>query len=86
MATVLAAIEQGDGRPLWELHEDPQQTVECDCGEGNQTDIVFGVGTAISCSDGDPVTDTPEELDAWFERLAAASSFADVWAIHVSCS
>jgi hypothetical protein len=84
MATALAAAEQGDGRPFWELGLDSEPEEECNSGAGTQN--IFETTTAIACTDGDPVSDSLEELNAWYEQLAATSSFADVLDIHVRCA
>jgi hypothetical protein len=84
MAAALAAAEQGDGRPFWELGLDSEEGEECSSGPGTQN--TFETATAIACTDGDPVSDSLEELNAWYQRLATTSSFADILDFHVRCA
>jgi hypothetical protein len=91
LATALAALERGDGAPLWAARDDPQQTNTCagpDAGAEQQAQFAFGgeATLAIGCSDGAPVLDSLDELQEWYEGNAKLSSFADVWPYRVLCA
>jgi hypothetical protein len=84
MAAALAAAEQGDGRPFWELV--PVLDVIEQCASGAGTQNALETLAAIACTDGDPVSDSLEDLNIWYEQLAATSSFADLLYVHVACA
>jgi len=88
-AEALAALEKNDGGPLLELRATFEPKLECDCPRvpaeplGSGSDALL----AIRCTDGLPVEDGVEELQAHFEKMAKLSSFADAWAFaHLECA
>jgi hypothetical protein len=92
LAHALAATERGNGRPMWELSQALKGKPEfrCHCGEDPEPETIF-LGPpeqelAVSCSDGDKVDDTVEDLQEHFERMAKMSSFAELWPIRIQCS
>lgn len=90
LAQALAALEKGDGGPMLQMGASGEQ-LQCDCPGNN--DAISGVlgleaQDAISCTDGTPVEDGLDQLQAFYEETAKKySSFADVWVSHrVRCA
>jgi hypothetical protein len=77
IAQGLAALENGDGSTLLSIVQQP--VFECDCSNDtvlfhlNNGEAVF----AIQCGDGAEVTDTLEELRAWYDNAAKTSKFVE---------
>ncbi|KDQ11946.1 hypothetical protein BOTBODRAFT_432647 [Botryobasidium botryosum FD-172 SS1] len=89
LADALAALEKNDGGPLLGLSTKLEEKLECDCPRTPVPELPGGSDAAlgIRCTDGAPVEDDLEELQAHFEKLGKLSSFADVWAgIHLECA
>jgi hypothetical protein len=91
LAAALAGLERGNGTLLWEGHSSLQgiRTLECACdGPTQQTQMAFQseMAIVIACTDGDPVHDSVKQLEAWYERNAKLTSYADVWSFRVSCA
>jgi hypothetical protein len=88
VASALAAVERGNGRPLWDMAKGKLINNKCDCGgawrlpSGRDDETTL----AIACSDGDVVDDSLDELREYFENLAQASSFAELWPPRLMCS
>jgi hypothetical protein len=91
LAHALAAVEHGNGRPLFELAqalEGKEFRCECDKDKEPETTAIDGRETtlAIACSDGDVVEDSVEELQKHYEGMAEMSSLAEFWGVRVQCS
>lgn len=85
LAEMLAALDDGNGLPAWNLQKAGRPTLKCDCS--GKTVVPLGdARIAIACSDGEPVTDTVEELQRHYEAVAQYSSFADIWTARTSCA
>ncbi|KAJ7864256.1 TAP-like protein-domain-containing protein [Mycena olivaceomarginata] len=88
IAQGLAALENGDGSILLSIVQQP--AFEYDCSNDtvpfhlNNGEAVF----AIQCGDGAEVTDTLEELRAWYDNAAKTSKFVEflVGSNRVSCA
>jgi hypothetical protein len=75
LARALADLEAGDAVHIAEYLGQPQYT--------NQPDA----GSAIICTDGDPVRDSTQEFASYYRNLSKLSSFAEVWGtIRLGCS
>jgi hypothetical protein len=87
VAAVLAALEQGDAGPLWQVLEAKADVIKCTAA--NNT-VLGQLGVepqlAVECSDGTPVHDTFTELEKWYESNAQKSSFAGVLPTRVQCA
>ncbi|KDQ18796.1 hypothetical protein BOTBODRAFT_153690 [Botryobasidium botryosum FD-172 SS1] len=89
LADALAALEKNDGGPLLGLYARSEEKLECDCPRTPVPELPLSYDAAlgIRCTDGVPVEDDVEELQAHFEKLGKLSSFADVWAgFHLACA
>jgi hypothetical protein len=89
VATALAALEQGDANPLWQLPVFEAEKDLFKCSMANETSVeqlVIEPQFAIACSDGTPVNDTFDQLEAWYENYARESSFAGGLAVRVECA
>jgi hypothetical protein len=87
VAVVLAALEQGDATPLWEVLEATNMVAECSAGNDRAREqLIVESQNAIQCSDGAPVNDTLEKLQQWFDGIARKSSFAQVLPIRIQCA
>ncbi|KAJ7328502.1 Alpha/Beta hydrolase protein [Mycena albidolilacea] len=88
IAQGLAALENGNGSILLSIVQQP--AFECDCSNDtvpfhlNNGEAVF----AVQCGDGSKVTDTLEELRAWYDNAAKTSKFVEflVGSNRVSCA
>jgi hypothetical protein len=85
VAHILAAVEKGDGKPAWDASKAGQPALKCECPGVPQPPAMGSASTAIACSDGEPVEDSPEDLEKHYERMAEDSSFADMWSIRATC-
>ncbi|KAF7340398.1 AB hydrolase-1 domain-containing protein [Mycena venus] len=89
IAQGLAALENGDGSILFSITQ-TTPPFQCDCSNDtvpfhlNNGEAVF----AIQCGDGVEVTDTLEELRAFYENAAKTSQFVEflVGSNRVSCA
>lgn len=85
LMSVLRALEGGDARPFWDFIA----PLKPQCGDtGPSQEFIIELPdatTAISCSDGLPVNDTPAELEVVFQELTAQSEFGDLWALRAAC-
>lgn len=82
LASALAAVERGDGRPLWILQQPAQQTFRCDCSGDDEQPLTTPddpSARAIACGEAGLYLDTVHELEAHYNRMAEGSSYADVW-------
>jgi hypothetical protein len=91
LAAALAGLERGNGTLLWEGHGSLQgtRTLECACdGATQQTQmgLLSEMAVVIACTDGDPVHDSVKQLEAWYERNAKLTSYADIWPFRVVCA
>jgi hypothetical protein len=91
ISLILAGLEKGDGSLFWEAQIDPRDFLQCKSELSGPSDsdgfISLGLGgLAISCSDGEPVHDSLQQLNKWYEDNAKESSFADVWPFRVWCA
>lgn len=87
LASALAAAEKGDPVPLWNLDKNNTIEFKCSCGPSSPVPFLRGDATAaISCTDGDPVEDTTEELQAVYDTLIADSMFGPLWSARARCS
>ncbi|KZT36575.1 hypothetical protein SISSUDRAFT_1049722 [Sistotremastrum suecicum HHB10207 ss-3] len=88
LASALADIEKGDGRALYRLGKKPENSFECQCGDGPQPELqVMETTLAVACGDGEDVTgENLKDLERFYEELSEMSSFANVWThIHAGC-
>jgi hypothetical protein len=87
IATILAALEQGDANPIWQLLKATQEVTQCSAGSDSER-AQLGVEPlfAIRCSDGAPVNDSLEQLQEWFEGNEKYSSFAGSFPARVQCA
>ena len=87
LAYALAAAEKGNGFPLWELQKNNTEALDCRCGPGpvptpyKSPDAIAG----IACSDGEVVNDSPEDLEAVFNKLVEDSMFGLLWGGRIRC-
>lgn len=86
LAKALAAADNGDGLPLWDLQKAGRPSLKCECPGAPKSAPLGSAHLAIMCTDGEPVTDTLEELREHYEAMVKYSSFADVWAARVGCA
>lgn len=85
LAKVLADLEVGDGRGLSALLT--QQGVDQDCPAEALYLNAPDAQTAIMCTDGQKVRDTPEEFKSYYETMLKTSHFGQWWAnIRLGCS
>jgi hypothetical protein len=86
LADALAALEKGDGLPMWHLKA-AAPLLKCDCANVPKTPTVTREASlAIACGDGKPVDDGVAELQAHFEGMAKDSSFAENWSLRTECA
>ncbi|KAM0346455.1 hypothetical protein ACHAPU_005520 [Fusarium lateritium] len=96
LAAVFAALEKGDGEPFLKMVlESPNKALNGNMCELSDTPSTMPLETAmewdafsaIMCSDSKTVTDTPEELAEYFDRLTNKSRWAGATNtnFHVSC-
>lgn len=88
LARALKALEEGDGRPLWELERKDDSLYRCKCNAMPvNAFIVPETMRAVACSDADPEarTTTLEELKEFYGNLANVSSFAEFWVTRLAC-
>lgn len=87
LAAALLAAEQGDGIPLWNLYTFTLLQFEFNCDARSPLGSITNDGlAAILCTDGDPVEDTVEELQALFDRMAQYSMFSVIWTQRARCA
>jgi hypothetical protein len=90
VATILAALEKGDGAPLWKALQaglTGLTGVECASGDAPaQPTTGVELWNPIVCTDGAPVNDTPSQLQQWYEANARQSSFASTLNTRVVCA
>jgi hypothetical protein len=88
LASMLAALELGDGAPLWEVLKAGQPTFSCECPAKERIANLMDANSAIACGDGDVVEDSLKELQEHYERMDREfGSWADLLAIgRVRCS
>lgn len=76
LAQGLAALEGGNGTLLYSLSE--EAPFQCDCSNPVPFHMnVDEAGTAIQCGDAAKVTDSIEQLTAFYENAAKTSQFAE---------
>jgi hypothetical protein len=87
IASALAALETGNAGPFWHLLEATGSVAECSAGNDKErVQLDVETYTSIICTDGEPVRDSVEELQAWYEGNARKSSFAGTLANRVRCA
>jgi hypothetical protein len=90
VASALAAIEHGDGRPLWDLASAYRtKDFKCDCDKDRDFKpprYTKVSNLAITCSDADAVEDNVAGLQAHYENMAKMSSFAELFDVRVNCA
>jgi pimeloyl-ACP methyl ester carboxylesterase len=87
IASILAALEQGDANPMWQLFKATQEVTQCSAGhDAERAQLGLEPLNAIRCSDGAPVNDTLEQLQEWFEGNEKKSSFAGSFPVRVQCA
>jgi len=84
VADGLIAIETYNLTTLGNLIESySDSNVECNCQTTSPWLTATEAFYAIACGDGDEIPDGPGDYSAYFEKLAAKSSFASqIWGIH----
>jgi hypothetical protein len=87
LASALAALEKGDGVPMWNIRA-PDPMLKCDCAREPSTPSAINRETtlAIACGDGKPVGDDVDTLRAFYEDMAKDSSFAEIWQLRLECA
>lgn len=87
IASVLAALEQGDANPMWQVLEATGDVAECSAGnDKRRPQLDVETMNAIMCTDGNPVNDTLQQLQSWYEGNARKSSFAGALTTRVRCA
>lgn len=88
LASAFAAVEKGNAVPLWNLHKNNIIEFKCSCSPTPSVPpfVMENALSAISCTDGDPVDDTVEELQAVYDRLIGDSMFGVIWGGRARCS
>ena len=88
LASALAAAEKGDPVPLWNLDKNNTVEFKCQCSPSPKPPATVGMDAtaAISCTDGDPVEDTTEELGKLWDRVLGDSMFGALWGGRARCS
>lgn len=84
----LAELEKGNPWPLHKQTAGYDPKINCKCSdedESNQDIVGEGEETtrAVSCGDAGPLSEDPDFLKEWFEKLTAQSQFGDYWG-HVA--
>jgi len=84
LADGLAAIETNNLTTLTDVTDTFLDLgVECACESYPWLENTWKDGFhAIACGDGDKVPNAPGDYEAFFQNLAAKSSFASIWGIH----
>ncbi|KAG5645285.1 hypothetical protein DXG03_006587 [Asterophora parasitica] len=86
LAQGLAALAKGNGELLFAILDRP--AFECSCDEGAVRDYPpdNDASIAVSCNDGDAVSESFEELEKYFEATTRESQWAEIWSgIRASC-
>ena len=60
--------------------------LQCSCGRPTYIPQGFAPLAAIGCGDGAEISDSIDELEIYYAKLAEQSSFADVWPVHALCT
>nr|GAT60772.1 predicted protein [Mycena chlorophos] len=85
MADRLAELEAGNATNTYVQFQ--IDAFECDCESDANVASIFEGEIATTCADAAPVTDTIDQLRAFYENEAQLSVFADIWALwRVWCS
>lgn len=91
LAKAMAALETRDGQPFYEMageYESPLKSGFCSSNETSPMDLESYDGNwddafrAITCSDGEPFTDTPESFAEYAATLQNISKFAGAAYTH----
>ncbi|KAF8583140.1 alpha/beta-hydrolase, partial [Ramaria rubella] len=88
-AQALVDLEKGDGHAMLRLFDDANQEFQCDCTPSpgfHFAGRIKETGVAVACGDADPVEESHEDLERFFERAGNISEFASEWDMHVFCS
>ncbi len=81
----LAELEKGNPWPLHEETAAYEPKIDCKCSNNEderKEDIVGGgaeTSLAVSCNDAGPLTEDPDFLKEWLEKLIAQSQFGEYW-------
>ncbi|KAI0346284.1 alpha/beta-hydrolase [Trametopsis cervina] len=87
LSFALGEVEKGNGAAFWDIVKNQLERLKCACSpSGEDYSPGYDPTIAIACGDGEAVTDSPEELEAFQEDLARNSSFADIFPWHARCS
>lgn len=89
LAAALAAAEKGDAQPLWDLQKAGIEQFSCKCPSRPTTrasPYSQDASAAISCSDGDVVRASPQDLQDWYDQVGRDSEFAALWSSYVRCT
>ena len=88
LASAFAALEKGNPVPLWRLQKTDMVEFNCRCGQKPKPPASFNVDAtaAISCTDGEPVEDTVEELKKYWETILEDSMLGVFWDLRARCS
>jgi hypothetical protein len=88
-ALMLAGLEKGNGTLFWQNILQPS-VAHCTSGPDTNPLELYGFAAlgipAVACLDAEPVTDTIQQLEKWYENNAKQSSWADVWPFRIACS
>ncbi|KAF4600417.1 hypothetical protein EYR38_005044 [Pleurotus pulmonarius] len=75
LAQGLADLINGDGTTLYQIMEQP--LFDCSCGTPTPPTIIADGGIAISCTDGEEVRDTVDELESYLRGLLRDSQWGE---------
>jgi hypothetical protein len=94
MARIYAALERGDGIPYYEsaaelaratggpLSEQLCSVTDMPATEPRETPMELDALSAIMCSDGEPVSDTPDEFARYVQKMRAISRWAGAASVY----
>jgi hypothetical protein len=86
LAEALKALEEDDGRPLWEFEKKEDSLQRCECGLPPVNEfIVPETMRAVTCSDGEAGRSDVESLKEFYRELENVSSFGEFWGTRLAC-
>ena len=89
LAAALAAAEKGNGQPLWDLQKANIEQFTCKCPYGSEdraSAFSRDASAAIACSDGEPLSATPKDLQEWYDWVGQDSEFVALWLSFAICT
>lgn len=86
LARGLADLSQGDGTGIYQMLE-TEPLFDCHCGDTAPLSTIQDARAAISCTDGQEVRDTVDELEVFVRDLLRTSQWGEFWAIlRIECT